>query len=62
MKEERTLYSYGWVDERAGIVRIPIERAMDLLVQRGLPLRSQGVASEPTATKAAADKNEKGKK
>ena len=40
--EEKTLYSYGWVDEKAGTVRIPIERAMDLLVQRGLPVRPQG--------------------
>lgn len=46
MKEERTLYSYGWVDERAGIVRIPIERAMDLIAQRGLPVRGQGGAGE----------------
>jgi hypothetical protein len=39
--EEQTLNSYGYVDEKAGIVRIPIERAMDLLAQRGLPVRSQ---------------------
>jgi hypothetical protein len=32
--------SYGWVDEKAGIVRIPIDRAMDLVLQRGLPTRS----------------------
>ena len=25
------LHTYGWVDRRAGIVRIPIDRAMDLL-------------------------------
>src|SRR5687767_2865041 len=28
----KTLSSYGWVDAKAGIVRIPIERAMDLVV------------------------------
>jgi len=33
------LNSYGWVDQNAGIVRIPIGRAMDILSQRGLPLR-----------------------
>jgi hypothetical protein len=44
--EEKTLYSYGWVDEKAGIVRIPIERAMDLLVERGLPVRPQGARGE----------------
>ena len=31
------LHSYGWVDESAGIARIPIDRAIDLLAQRGLP-------------------------
>lgn len=34
-EEERTLSTYGWVDERAGTVRIPIEEAMRLLAQRG---------------------------
>jgi hypothetical protein len=37
LKEEQTLNSYGWVDEKTGVVRIPIERAMQLLAQRGLP-------------------------
>lgn len=46
MEEERTLYSYGWVDEKTGTVRIPIERAMDLIAQRGLPVRGQGEANE----------------
>ncbi len=31
-REERLLKSYGWVDEKADIARIPIERAMELLV------------------------------
>ena len=37
--QEEILNSYGWVDQNAGVVRIPIERAMDILSQRGLPLR-----------------------
>jgi hypothetical protein len=40
--EETKLNSYGWIDKDAGIVRIPIERAMDLIVQRGLPTRGPG--------------------
>lgn len=40
-KEEETLATYGWVDQKAGVVRIPIERAMDLIAQRGLPTRTQ---------------------
>ncbi len=39
LEEEQTLSTYGWVDQKAGTVRIPIDRAMDLLVQRGLPVR-----------------------
>src|SRR4051812_28317324 len=35
--EEAKLNSYGWVDKEAGIIRIPIERAMDLIARRGLP-------------------------
>jgi hypothetical protein len=37
--ENAKLNSYGWVDQSAGVVRIPIDRAMDLLAQRGLPTR-----------------------
>jgi hypothetical protein len=37
---QQQLQSYGWVDQQAGIVRIPIERAMELLVERGLPARN----------------------
>jgi len=32
--EDDVLHSYGWVDQQAGVVRIPIDRAMQLLVQR----------------------------
>jgi hypothetical protein len=40
-QEEQTLNSYGWVDQNAGVVRIPIDRAMQLMAQRGLPVRTQ---------------------
>lgn len=40
-QEEHTLTTYGWQDQKAGVVRIPIQHAMDLLAQRGLPLESQ---------------------
>ena len=38
-KEDETLNSYGWVDRNAGIVRIPIDEAIRLTLQRGLPAR-----------------------
>lgn len=34
--EEARLNSYGWVDRKAGLIHIPIERAMELTVRRGL--------------------------
>jgi hypothetical protein len=37
--ENAILESYGWVDQEAGIARIPISRAMELLAERGLPAR-----------------------
>jgi hypothetical protein len=64
LDEERRLSSYGWVDQQAGTVRIPIERAMDLLAQRGLPVRSEATNAKPstaastgqTATTESAEK------
>jgi hypothetical protein len=37
--QQETLNSYGWVDKHNGTVRIPIDRAMRLVLQRGLPAR-----------------------
>ena len=36
-RQRQQLNSYGWIDQKQGIVHIPIERAMELLVQRGYP-------------------------
>jgi hypothetical protein len=38
-KEDEVLRTYGWVDKNAGVVRIPIEEAMKLTLERGLPAR-----------------------
>lgn len=40
--EDTALGSYGWVDKNAGVVRIPIQEAMKIVVQRGLPARQAG--------------------
>jgi hypothetical protein len=37
--EDEVLDSYAWVDRNAGIVRIPIEQAMKLVAERGIPTR-----------------------
>ena len=36
-REGAILNSYGWVDEKAGVARIPIDRAISILAERGLP-------------------------
>jgi hypothetical protein len=59
LREEDTLSTYGWVDQKSGAVRIPIERAMDLLVERGLPVRSQ--PAEATENVRAQPEKMKGK-
>lgn len=35
--ETQQLDGLGWVDQKAGIVHIPIERAQQLLIERGWP-------------------------
>lgn len=37
--EMNKLSTYGWVDQHSGVVRLPIEQAMALTLQRGLPTR-----------------------
>jgi hypothetical protein len=39
--EEKKLKELGWADRQKGIVRIPIEDAKRLVVQRGLPVVQQ---------------------
>jgi len=38
-QEDQILNSYAWIDKNTGVVRIPIDEAMKLVVQRGLPVR-----------------------
>ncbi len=34
--EDSELQSYGWIDKQKGVVRIPIERAMELVARQGI--------------------------
>ncbi len=36
-KEDHVLNTYAWVDKQNGVVRVPIDRAIDLLAAKGLP-------------------------
>ena len=39
-RQSEQLHSYGWVDEKTGIARIPIDDAKKLLLERGVPSRA----------------------
>lgn len=45
-QEDQILRSYQWVDRSAGVVRIPIDRAMRLTLERGLPARANQKAEK----------------
>jgi hypothetical protein len=40
-RERETLTTYGWADKATGAYRIPIDRAKDMLIERGLPVRGK---------------------
>lgn len=44
--EHEMLTTYGWMDQSAGVVRLPIERAKDLVLERGLPVRGAAPAQD----------------
>ncbi len=46
-EENRLLDTYGWVDPQRDIVRIPIDRAMAMTVEQGLPARTGGAPYSP---------------
>ena len=58
LREEDILSTYDYIDKNAGTVRIPIDRAMDLLAKKGLP-----VLNEPhdAATQSAKPQPEQSK-
>lgn len=55
-QQEERLSTYGWIDQQQKVVRIPVERAMELLLERGLPTPSgpatpeQDAAADPPST------------
>ena len=64
-QEDQILQGYAWVDQGAGKARIPVARAMQLLVERGLPsatgavpaATAQGATSQPSAPGKAAPRS-----
>jgi hypothetical protein len=59
-RQDAVLNSYGWVDQKAGVVRIPISRAMQLLLQKGLPVRGESRGKQDE-TRTSTTNSEKGR-
>ena len=38
--EDSLINTYGWIQKEAGVVRIPVDEAMKLMLQRGFPVRA----------------------
>ena len=51
---EQQLHGYGWVDQQAGVARIPIDKAKELVKDRGLPVRPDPVTDPRLGTHAPA--------
>jgi hypothetical protein len=46
-EQARIVTTYGWVDKSQGIVRIPVDEAMRLLLKRGLPVEADASKAPP---------------
>jgi hypothetical protein len=51
-QEDALLKSYGWVDRTAGSVHIPIDRAMEIVLERGVPGGKPMAAGAPAPAPA----------
>jgi hypothetical protein len=45
-QDRETLTTYGWVDQAGGVARIPVDRAMSILVEKGLGAGSDNKKKE----------------
>jgi len=52
-REDLLLEHYSLIDGQPGTIRIPIERAMQLIVQRGLPVANQTTTAADSVAHAA---------
>jgi hypothetical protein len=47
--EDAALSSYGWINRGAETIRLPIDRAKELVLERGLPVRPAPGATAPAS-------------
>jgi hypothetical protein len=52
--QQQSVSGYSWINQQAGIVHIPVDRAMDLILERGLPSRPASEAPGGTLPAVAA--------
>ena len=52
--QQEAVNSYGWVSQESGVVHVPVDRAMDLVLARGLPARPANEAPVGAPTVAPA--------
>lgn len=45
-QQQTELSSYGWLDRAQGIVRIPIDQAIDDVLKEGLPVREEAPSNQ----------------
>jgi hypothetical protein len=38
--EAAKMNTYGWIDKDGGVARLPIDRAMEVMLQKGFPARA----------------------
>lgn len=53
-QEQRVLDAYGWVDRSAGIARVPVARALELVLAEGVGALAAGGTPDATPAPAAA--------
>ncbi len=53
-REDAALSTYGWADKATETVRLPSGRAKELLLERGLPIRTAGDAAAGAPAASAA--------
>jgi hypothetical protein len=57
-EESAYLHGYGWVDQGAGVARVPIDKAKAMLLQKGIPVRPElGDPTEGTHVAAMGESN-----
>lgn len=47
-KEDAVLATWGWVDRTKGIAEVPVDRAIEIAAERGLPIRYGNPAPVPS--------------